>query len=169
MPALPLRDIPIWQIIAFLRSKQNESNFERPDGVVEQGRRLFVQHKCDSCHWTRRSGGRLGPDLSQWRGDMEFFRRAMRHPDEEIDPKYQRVSARLEDGRLLVGRRLYDDGYFLLLIDEQQNLHTIPLFEIEELVLPKQSLMASYANELDEQALRDLAAYTYSLSEKTMP
>jgi hypothetical protein len=100
---------------------------------------------------------------------MEFFRRAMRHPDEEIDPKYQRVSARLEDGRLLVGRRLYDDGYFLLLIDEQQNLHTIPLFEIEELVLPKQSLMASYANELDEQALRDLAAYTYSLSEKTMP
>lgn len=169
MPGFPGDDAVIWQMICFLRSKQNEGKSEAPVGDVEQGRQLFAQHKCDTCHWTGKSGGRLAQDLSRWRGSAEFFRRALTNPDEEIDPRHQRVVALLDDGQVLTGMRLYEDTYFLLLIDEQQNLRTIPLEDVERLAMPKQSLMASYAAELDEQALRDLAAYVYSLTEKTMP
>src|SRR5262245_43231854 len=76
MPALPLRDIPTWQVIAFLRAKQNETAAPPPDGDAAKGRELFVHHKCNACHWAQGSGGRLGPDLGQWRGSAEFFRRA---------------------------------------------------------------------------------------------
>jgi putative heme-binding domain-containing protein len=169
MPGFPGDDTSIWRMISFLRWKQNENQPEPPVGDAVNGKQLFVHHKCDTCHWTRNSGGRLGPDLSQWRGSGEFFRRAMTHPDEEIDPQYQRVVVRFSDGQILAGMRLYEDTYFLLLIDDQQNLHTISHQEIDQLAMPKQSLMASYAKELDEPALQDLAAYVYSLSEKTTP
>jgi putative heme-binding domain-containing protein len=111
----------------------------------------------------------LGPDLSRWRGTEEFFRRAMTHPDEEIDPKYRRVVLALADGRVLTGIRVYEDAYYLLLIDGQEQLRTIPRPEIEELAMPKQSLMRSLAQELSDDDLRDLYAHVYSLAEKPTP
>jgi len=171
MPAFPFDEDTLWQLISFLRSREQErKDLPREDaGDPERGKVLFVQHKCDTCHWTGRSGGRLGPDLSRWRGSAEFFRRALTHPDEEIDPRYQRVTLSFADGRTMTGLRLYEDTYYLLMIDEQQHLHTIPRGRIDQLVLPDQSLMASYAKVLSESAIRDMAAYVSTLREKPAP
>jgi putative heme-binding domain-containing protein len=126
------------------------------------GRELFVEHKCNSCHWTGTSGGGAVP-ASALRDD-QFFHRAIADPDQEIDPRYEQVKLRLKDGRAVTGIRLYEDSYNLLLIDDQEILRTIALDDIEELGRSTQSLMPKPTKPLSEEELRDLANYVNSLS-----
>ncbi|MGE0759362.1 MAG: c-type cytochrome [Pirellulaceae bacterium] len=170
MPGLPIEEeYFIWQIVSYLRSRQSSPDREQPTGNQDRGRQLFAQHHCDNCHWSNGGGGRLGPDLSKWRGTFNFFQRAITHPDEVVDGRYQRVVVVQDDGRVVTGIRLYEDSYYLLLIDAEQNLRSIPRQEIEELALPDQSLMTRLEAELNETSLRDLYAFIVSVAEPPKP
>jgi putative heme-binding domain-containing protein len=171
MPGFPVDDEFLWPIVGFLRAAQKAAAApaEQAPANRQRGRELFVELKCSSCHWTGGDGGRRGPDLSRWRGDEQFFHRAIADPDQEIDPRYEQVKLRLKDGRPVSGLRLYEDSYYLLLIDDQEVLRTISLDDVEERAGSAQSLMPKPPRPLTAAELRDLADYVNSLSKEIRP
>jgi alcohol dehydrogenase (cytochrome c) len=66
MPAIPLREAEVRQIVAFLRSLSDVT--ANVKGDVEAGRGIFFEAgKCAACHMFGGQGGTLAPDLSDVR------------------------------------------------------------------------------------------------------
>ena len=69
----------------------------------------------------------------------------------------------MEDGQVYSGRRLYENTYFILIMDEKENLRTISKRRIEQLNRPHKSLMPSFRKFLNSAEVEDLATYILSL------
>lgn len=153
-----------WQILAYLRAEASKRDRDQGlQGDSRRGYELFKNHKCDSCHWGPSSEGRRGPNLSRLRAAPDYVRQSLLEPDSQIDGSYQPLTIQLTDGRSLQGMRLHENTYYVLLIDEQERLHTIPKRQIEQLRKPHKSLMPSFAKALSSQDVEDLTAYVFSL------
>jgi cytochrome c oxidase cbb3-type subunit 3 len=155
-------------IVAYLRAEQKQRSREvqPPPGDIARGYELFKQHKCSSCHWTGQEGGRLGTDLSRLTATTDYVRQSLSEPDSQIDGSYQSVQIVMDDGRVLGGRRLNENTYYLLLMDEQQNLLALPKSQIDELIKPHKSLMPSFTKQLGPEDAADLSAYIFSLQKE---
>lgn len=156
-----------WQIVAFLRSEaaKNAGQQAVPKGNLTQGSVLFKKHNCATCHWIGSEGGRRGTDLSRSTATVEHVRKSLTNPNAQVDVngKRQAIQVITVTGAVLNGQRLYENGHYVLFIDEQETLHAISKAEIEILHRPDQSLMPSYAKELSPQELDDLTTYVFSL------
>ena len=160
------QDKRIWQIVSFIREQRRAQEPPVLTGNAKLGARLFEKHKCASCHWTGREGGRRGPDLSMSRSSLDYARTAIIDPDADVDRRYRQVVIATADGRVRQGMRLNENSYFIQLIDERENLHTISKANIEELRRSNQSLMLSYEKQLSKNELDDLIAHLFSLRKK---
>ena len=152
-------------IIAYLRDEAKrtaQAAKQVPQGDLARGKALFDKHKCASCHWTGKEGGRRGSDLSRLSATADYIRKSLLEPDAQISREYQFVVIALETGQVLQGRRLYENAHFLLLMDEQENFKTIPKVLIERITRPKKSLMPSFKEHLNSQETDDLIAYISS-------
>ncbi len=151
-------------MIAYLRAAAlKPSEHKPPTGDVARGYELFKQNQCGSCHWTGSHGGRQGPDLSRLTAPPNYVRNSMLAPDAQIDLEYQQVKLQLEDEQILSGRRLHENSYFLLVMDAQENLHTIDKRRVQEIKRPHQSLMPSFKEKLSSEDVEDITTYIYSL------
>ena len=157
-----------WQILSYLRAEASKRGRDRQGlhGDSVRGYQLFKTHKCDSCHWGGVNVGRRGPNLARLRATADYVRRSLLKPDSQIDGDYQPLVLVMDDGTVRQGMRLHENTYYVLLIDEQENLQTILKSRIEELRKPHKSLMPSFAKELNPQDVEDLAAYVFSLKEE---
>ena len=167
MPGLGPFD-EFWEpIVAYLRSEaahgNAENNDDLPQGNPAHGYELFKKHQCANCHWTGSDGGRLGTDLSKIAATPVHVRRVLTDPDAHRAGEFQRVRLEMEDGLILEGRRLYENKHFVLLMDQQENLHTISTRQASSVVYPEQSLMPSYRLVLSPQEIEDLITYVFSL------
>ena len=156
-------DTRIRKIIRFLREQQSADQPDVIPGDVAQGQRIFDKHKCDSCHWTGKAGGRRGPNLRESRGSLRYLRQSLVDPAAHVAREYHQVSLLKRDGRVVQGMRLSENSYYIQLIDDQDRLYTIAKVDIDELHRPSQSLMPSYQKELSSQDLDNLIAFLFSL------
>lgn len=168
MPGMGPYDDIIWPIIAYLRaeSKRNPGTQQPPTGDQARGYELFKQHKCASCHWTGNEGGRIGSDLSRSSATPEYLRNSMKNPNAQIDSTFQQVRIQAQDGRVLSGRRLHENAYFVLIMDQQENLLTIAKDDIEQISRPHQSLMPDFNAVLNAKDIEDLTTHVFSLKQQ---
>ena len=68
------QDKRIWQVVSFIRDQRRAQEPPVLTGDAKLGEKLFEKHKCASCHWTGREGGRRGPDLSMSRSSLDYVR-----------------------------------------------------------------------------------------------
>ena len=157
------QDKRIWQVVSFIREQRRAREPPVLKGDAKLGEKLFEKHKCASCHWTGRKGGRRGPDLSNSRSSLDYVRTAIIDPNADVDRQYQQLVIATTDGRVRQGMRLSENSYYIQFIDEKENLHTISKANIEELRRTNQSLMLSYVKQLSKKELDDLIAHLFSL------
>ena len=155
-----------WQMVAYIRAeekKRGATTGQHPTGDRARGLALFKKHKCATCHWTGSDGGRRGSDLSRLAAGPDYIRKSLTDPDAQIAGNYQFVQLVMEDGQVYSGRRLYENTYFILIMDEKENLRTISKRRIEQLNRPHKSLMPSFRKLLNSAEVEDLATYILSL------
>ena len=158
-----------WQMVAYIRAEENKRGKtagKHPTGDLARGRVLFKKHKCVSCHWTGSAGGRRGTDLSRLAAGPDYIRKSLTDPDAQIAGNYQLVQLIMENGQVYNGRRLYENTYFILIMDEHENLRTISKRRIEQLNRPHKSLMPSFRPFLNSAEVEDLTTYLLSLRKK---
>jgi putative heme-binding domain-containing protein len=168
MPAFPVEDDLLWPIVSYIRAQAVPE--PTPLGDREEGAKLFAKHNCSVCHWKGTEGGRRGPDLSALAASADYVRTSILDPDANFrdgptyqhDP-YQRIMVVTTLGKILEGRWLNENAYFVQFMDEQESLHTIAREDIDEMSKPRQSLMPSFKKLLSEEELQDLIAYVFSL------
>lgn len=158
-----------WRIVAYLRSEEKKRGkvIGIPAvGDLVRGAELFKQNKCATCHWTGSRGGRLGTNLSRLSANPDYVRKSLVDPNSQIDIDYQLLQIEMEDGTVLSGRRLYENTYYILMMDEKENLRTIPKNRIEQLNRPHRSLMPSFKDKLTTADIEDLTTYIFSLRKR---
>jgi putative heme-binding domain-containing protein len=172
MPGLPgIEEQSVWQIVAHIRSVQVEEE-QLPTGNQKTGMDLFNTHLCDACHWTGRSGGRRGPDLTTSSAPYAFVRESIIDPDARLRPEhkflheeFQRLAIITAEGQVIEGRWMNENSSFVLFMDENDKLKALDREEIDEVMKPRQSLMTSYRDQLNDSELEDLITYVFSLRE----
>jgi cytochrome c oxidase cbb3-type subunit 3 len=165
MPAFPVQGRHVWQIVNYLLSQaeKNKSAAVGSEGDQERGAKLFADHKCNECHWTGKSGGRRGVDLSRSFSPVDYLRKSILHPNEDIDIELRTVTAMLQDGRIVSGVRRFENGYYVLLIDDQERLRKIAKADIDEMEVAVISHMPDFKQVLSDKDVDDLVAYIISL------
>ena len=160
-----------WPIISYLRAEQEKRRGPgKPEigmaGNVARGLDLFTKHKCLSCHWTgfRSQGGRRGTDLSRLAATKEYVTKSLTNPNAQVEGDYQLVTVVMKTGKILTGHRLHENTYYLLLMDQNEDLHTVAKTRIEQINRPHQSLMPTY--QFAPQDVRDLTAYIFTLQQE---
>ena len=156
----------VWQMVAYIRQEEKKRGAtagKQPSGDIKRGLALFKKHKCATCQWTGKDGGRRGSDLSRLAAGPDFVRRSILDPDARIGSGYQLVQLLMNDGRLVTGRRLNENTYFMLLMDEKENLVAVRKNQIEEISRPHKSLMPSFKEHLKAGEIEDLTTYILSL------
>lgn len=159
-------EVLAWQMVAYIRSEETKRGATKgkpPAGDTARGLTLFKQHKCATCHWTGSQGGRRGSDLSRLSASPDYIRKSLTDPDSQIAVDFQLVQIVTEDGQVFSGRRLFENTYFLLFMDEKENLRTIRKSRIEQLNRPHKSLMPSFRKFLNSSEVEDLTTYIFSL------
>src|SRR5262245_47476324 len=166
MPAFLLRPEELVSIVAFIRAGFDPASASVGVGDSARGRALFHgKAQCAQCHRVNGEGPRLAPDLSDIGAirTLAALQRALLEPDESMLPIHRPVTVVTKDGRTLRGRRLNEDTYTVQIIDEQENLVSLPKADLRSLTVGTESKMPSYADRLTADELADVIAYLVSL------
>ena len=160
-----------WPIVAYLREEEGKRALvnEPLSGNTARGKELFAKHKCATCHWTGSEGGRLGTDLARLTSTPDYVRESLTAPNGQIDGSHQSLQIVTDSGEVLTGRRLYENTFHVLLMDEKENLSIIPKEEIEVIQRPQKSLMPTFSGTLSPADVEDLTAYIFSIQVPATP
>ena len=157
MPPFPIGEGEARSIVAFLRALQGGGP-DAATGNPGAGSALFSQH-CSRCHMFRGSGGRLGPDLSEVRGEKKGRRAAQRHPEPRRRPACRIRDCRVEAARrgAARGTRKNEDTFSLQVMDEKERLHMLLKADLEFTRPDHRSLMP--VPKLSAQEVDDVVAF----------
>ena len=175
MPANPLTDDEIWQIMAYLRTQQQAAT--STSGDARRGETLFFgASNCSPCHMVSGRGGRLGPELS-YVGSARpraYLIESIREPDRQLAENhsfggfttlnYDTVTAVTRDGKTIVGVPMNEDTFTVQIIDMSERIYSFEKKSLKSLRHEIRSLMPAYgANLMSDTDLQDLVAYLQSL------
>jgi putative heme-binding domain-containing protein len=173
MPPSTLGDQDLTALVAFIRAGMDVRASATPVSVGDaaRGKAVFEGDKanCQQCHRVNGRGGRSGPDLS----DIGSIRTpnsiysSLLNPTNAMLPINRPVRIVTRDGRTVVGRRLNEDTYTLLLADDDGRLVAIDKTGLREFEIIKTSPMPSYKDRLGSGELADVFAYLLSLRDRT--
>lgn len=102
MPAFPLPEREMRELVAFLRSLSAPAIEKAAAGDVAAGEAFFFgQGKCSACHMVKGRGAGRGPDLSDLgaRRTLAEIGQSLRTPSARLTPGFGVIAARLHDGR----------------------------------------------------------------------
>jgi putative heme-binding domain-containing protein len=153
----------IWQIVAFLRSLKQPTEFE-PPGNPSKGKELYWgKGACNKCHMIDGVGGRQGPDLTDigWLRSAEHMKASLVTPNEHVEPRWWSVRLRRQDGTVLDAIRMDEDTFSVRVLDGEDNLGAYQKDELREVKRITESSMPSYADTMSEQELDDMVAYLF--------
>lgn len=156
--SIPNPDDTLRQLVA-----DRQSGFHSAKVDVERGKALF-QKNCANCHQIAGQGAKIGPQLDGVgvRG-LERLLEDTLDPDRNVDQAFRRVALLLDDGAVLTGLILRNEGAAVVLADAQGKEVRVPTDKIEERQESKLSPMPNdVAKSLSPEAFYDLMAYLLS-------
>ena len=135
-------------------------------GDVARGQGLFEgKGACMTCHRVNGKGSRKAPNLSDV-GSLRpagVLQQSLLDPTGTMLPQNRSIRAVTKDGRNVMGRRLNEDTYTVVLIDEQERLVALPKTDLRQYEVLKTSPMPSYKGRLTPSEMADVLAYLLSL------
>jgi len=162
--ALNLPDHEIWRMVAYVQQLGRRGAPEAVSGDVTAGALVFQKTGCGTCHSIDGKGGYLGQDLTDVGAKRAVWhlRESILNPDSDIPLDYRPVTVTTKAGQGISGIHLNEDEYSVHLRDLAGNLRSFQKSELQDVKLPRKSLMPSYAT-LPRSDLEDLVAYLASL------
>jgi putative heme-binding domain-containing protein len=169
MPGLWRDADSVWKILAFVRMLEATASEAcvAEAGDPQKGREVFVNKgSCTACHTVGMGGGRLGPDLTfiGVSRSYEYLRESLVDPANDVPPSYRTVRAVDAQGARFEGVLLKEDGYTVHLLDHGEEIRSFSKADLRQLEKPKESLMPSYRDTLDETEMNHLLAYLCGLT-----
>ena len=163
MPAFPLPDDQVWQLVAFIRSLNAPARSLPVSGNPEAGAVIFTgKGGCSACHMIRGEGGYLGPDLSDIGATRRLseLRNAIVNPKPTASPGYLPVLLSTAHGQQLRGVAKHYSLWSMQVIDEKGGIHLLHDSQTKTATIQNRSWMPDdIANRLSAQELDDLIAY----------
>lgn len=141
-------------------------------GNIENGKRLFENSECSSCHIISGIGGSLGPDLTSvgLKRGQQYLVTSISHPGKSkpvsADGYYEflLMSIFLKNGEIIDGIRINEDTFSVQIKDASNRLHSFKKEDILSIERsPDRSLMPSFKDKFSTDELNDIAAYLTSL------
>ena len=126
----------------------------------EAGRAVFENH-CASCHRLGGGGAEVGPQLDGVgvRGPDRLMEDIL-NPNLNVDQAFRSTTLALNDGRVLAGLLLSEEGDVLVLADAEGKSQRIPVADVEDrAVAPLSPMPANFDQRIPEDEFRRLIAF----------
>lgn len=162
MPAFPLPDETIWQIVTYVRSLSTPAFLAPVAGDVQAGRAVYEKSKCASCHMIMGKRGFLGPDLTDVAASrtLKQLRQAIVAPAGTPFDGFNGVTVTLKNGERISGIGKNYSDYSIDILDATGKLHLLETAQLSDEQFATKSLMPDdYANTLSAQELQNLIAF----------
>ncbi len=154
MPASSLNPVPVWQLVAYVRSLSKDRVRAIAGADPAKGEELFRQHRCSNCH------EKLGPDLDNIgaKRTPDELRKSILDPQAEVAPEWWRYKITTRLGRKMTVHRLNEDT-FSIQYSDGGSLKSILRSEIRSFEEDHSSPMPSFQGKMSEEELNHLVAY----------
>ena len=172
MPAIWILIEPeIEKIVKYVRHI-GQGNEEVITGNAQNGKVLFENSICTTCHIVSGEGGSFGPDLTQigLKRGQDYLAGAITHPgkskplDENGFFKFLLVSIDLKNGEIIKGIRINEDSFSIQIKDVGNFLHSYHKEDILSIrKIKDESLMPGFSEQFSESDINDIVAYLTSL------
>jgi putative heme-binding domain-containing protein len=152
---LPSADNAIRQVIARVAADHAKAT-----PSIDAGRAIFTR-SCANCHRIADVGGKVGPQLDGvgQRGAERLLEDIL-DPNRNVDEAFRTTMVTTNDGRVISGLKLREDGGDLILADSTGKELRIASADIDEVAISHLSPMASnMLDQIGEKNLPDLLAY----------
>jgi putative heme-binding domain-containing protein len=152
---LPSADDAIRQVIGRVAA-----DHARATPSIDAGRAIFAK-TCAGCHRIADVGGKVGPQLDGvgQRGAERLLEDIL-DPNRNVDEAFRTTMVTTNDGRVISGLKLREDGGDLILADSTGKELRIAAADIDEVAVSPLSPMASNVlDQIGEKNLPDLLAY----------
>jgi putative heme-binding domain-containing protein len=133
---------------------------------VAAGAKSF-EVRCGVCHQMEGKGARVGPQLDGVGGrGLDRILEDVLDPNRNVDQMFRTTVLALEDGRVISGLLLREEGKILVMADAQGQEVRVPADEVEERKTVQLSPMpADLAQQIPEPEFHDLLQYLLSRRE----
>lgn len=141
--------------------------FARATADVAAGAKAF-EVRCGVCHQIEGKGARVGPQLDGVGGrGLDRILEDVLDPNRNVDQMFRTTVLALEDGRVISGLLLREEGKILVMADAQGQEVRVPADEVEERKTVQLSPMpADLAQQIPEPEFYDLLNYLLSRREE---
>jgi putative heme-binding domain-containing protein len=147
-------------IAALIRGRQAGFAASPDHDDARRGAEVFTKH-CAACHQIGGRGERVGPQLDGIgaRGADRLMEDIL-DPNRNVDQAFRATTLALDDGRVLTGLVLREEGDVVVVADAQGKPQSIPKASIEERrVAPLSPMPADLAAQIEEADFYALIAY----------
>src|SRR5205085_4832913 len=127
---------------------------------VVAGAKVYEKH-CAACHQVGGKGAKIGPQLDGIgvRGPERILEDVL-DPNRNVDQAFRSTTLELENGQLLSGLVLREEGQVIVLADAQGKEQRVQKSAVaERIVSPLSPMPGNFAEQIGERDLYDLLAY----------
>jgi putative heme-binding domain-containing protein len=166
MPAFKFEQAEMTGIVAFIRAGFDLGGIAVKLGDPQKGRQLFAgKGTCVSCHRVNGEGGKGGPDLSDVGSarTLGTIQGMIVDPATYLLPISRTVRAVTKDGKVITGRRMNEDSYWVQLIDDNERLVSLEKSQLKEYKILTTPKMPPFKDKLSTDEVADIVAYLASL------
>jgi len=153
------------QVKALLDGRRE--GFGKAAADVAAGAKVF-EVRCGVCHQIEGKGARVGPQLDGVGGrGLDRILEDVLDPNRNVDQMFRTTVLALEDGRVISGLLLREEGKILVMADAQGQEVRVPADEVEERKTVQLSPMpADLAQQIPEPEFYNLLNYLLSRREE---
>jgi len=166
MPAFKFEPAEMNGIVAFIRAGFDLGGIAVKLGDPQRGRQLFTgKGSCASCHRVQGEGGKGGPDLTDVGSarTLGTIQGMIVDPATYLLPINRSVRAVTRDGKVITGRRMNEDSYWVQLLDDNEKLVSLEKAQLKEYKVLTSPKMPAFKDKLSTEEVADLVAYLASL------
>jgi len=152
---LPAADATLQKLIALRQAGVSTANSD-----VKKGQVIF-EKTCAACHQLQNKGNKIGPQLDGIgiRG-VERLLEDLLDPNRNVDQEFRATTLSLNNGQVVVGLFLRQEGEILVLADSQGKEMRVPAASVETRLVSLLSPMpANIAEQLPEEDFHHLLRY----------
>jgi putative heme-binding domain-containing protein len=163
--SLPPADQAIQELID--RRRGALASISASPSRIEVGRSVFEKN-CAACHQIEGKGARVGPQLDGVgvRGADRLLEDIL-DPNRNVDQAFRTTTVALDDGRVLSGLLLREEGEVVVLADATGKEISIPRSSIEDRkIAPLSPMPANFSEQVTEEQFLQLLTYLLSRTER---